>query len=104
MSDQADTYFYLKTQSTHKRDIHASGGIRTRSPRQQAYALDRAAFGIGKQLIFANDITSLFYGTPNFISNFSGTRHWNQAPSQGGASGCGNAPKRNLQKYQRQNC
>jgi len=40
-----------------------------------------------KQLITRKNITCLFYGTLDFSSNFSGSFHWNQGPSQGGESG-----------------
>ena len=56
------------------------------SKRSQINALDRAAAGIGKQLITRKNITCLFYGTHDFSSNFSGSFHWNQAPSQEGES------------------
>jgi hypothetical protein len=54
------------------------------SKRSQTHALDRAAAGISKQLITCKNIAYLFYVTIDFNSNFSGSYHWNQAPSRGG--------------------
>ena len=55
--------------------------------RSQTNALDRAAAGVGKQLITRKNITCLFYGTVDLNSNFSGSFQWNRAPGQGGESG-----------------
>jgi hypothetical protein len=56
------------------------------SKRSHTHALDRAAAAISKQLL-AKNITCLIYVTIDFISNFSGSFHWNQASSQGRESG-----------------
>jgi hypothetical protein len=58
MSDQLVAEISDNTQHSQETNIHAAGGIRTRSPSKRAAvaALERAANGIGKEVLVKDSL------------------------------------------------